>query len=1030
MTRISIIRPFIRPFAVSLCLALSSLVVLAQSSVQIKPGRDPKQPIDEEYTQKIREYTTESFFNSPLTDYLPASKTVPTPKAVIGDIAGAPGKLPYSHDVYRYMRMLEQASPRVKVYPIGRTEEDREMIAVAVTSEANMAKLDENRARLVKLADPRTIGMNDEEAEKLVAASVPVYYITGTIHSPETGSPTALMELAYRLAVDESPYIKAIRDNVVTLITPVVEVDGRDRQVDIYNWHLANPDKNWPSLIYWGHYIAHDNNRDAMALTLKLTQNVLNTYIGWKVQVLHDLHESVPYLYDNTVGAEPYNAWLDPILTNEWQMIGWNNVAEMTKFGMPGVFTHGTFDTWSPSYLMFVAATHNGISRLYETFGNGGADTVERTLSPEQYSRTWYRQNPPLPKTKWSQRNNNNYQQTGLLVSLAHVAANNKFFLRNFYLKSKNSIEKPKTSGPAAYVFPADDPRPGGQAELLRLLQMQGCEISRATAAFSVTVPAKKRPARPGTGEGGDRPQAEAATQAPATTTRQFPAGSYVVRMDQPYSRIADAMLDYQYWSPNDPQRNIYDDTGWTFGELGNVQVVRITDVKVLDAAMEKVTGDVRAPGGVKIVGEPAGSSNGGSQAASGVFVVNHNADNALVTLRYRFKDVSFDVAEEPFEVAGQKFNRGSFIVRGVAAADLERAAKELGLQVYALPSAPSVKTHAIKAPRIAVMHTWLSTQTEGWWRLAFDQLKVPYDYISTQDVAKDANLNAKYDVIVFAPVGRGNPQAIVSGLPMWGNPLPWKTTQLTPNLGKIDETDDMRPGLGWSGLENLHNFVRRGGLLITSTDTANFAVTFGFAPGVSIAPSQRLRITGSALRSKLVDAASPIMYGYNDNLAVYLPQGMIFNLSNTVGGGGGRPRGPEDRERPTGRGTPDDPDTPQNRPVAQAPERPRAEPWQAVPLTDEQLRNGINVIPPAFRPRVVLRYAEERELLVSGLLEGGGDIAQRAAVIDVPVERGHVVLFSNNPVWRGETQGSYFMVFNAILNFDNLNAGRKLDEK
>ena len=98
--------------------------------------------------------------------------------------------------------------------------------------------------------------------------------------------------------------------------------------------------------------------------------------------MLHDLHESVAYLYDNTVGDGPYNAWLDPILTDEWQMIGWHNVSEMTKMGMPGVFTHGTFDTWTPGYLMFIAATHNGISRLYETFGNGGADTVERTLGP------------------------------------------------------------------------------------------------------------------------------------------------------------------------------------------------------------------------------------------------------------------------------------------------------------------------------------------------------------------------------------------------------------------------------------------------------------------------------------------------------------------------------------------------------------------------------------------------------------------------------------------------------------------------
>src|SRR5256885_13321944 len=124
--------------------------------------RDPKIAIDEDYTKKIKEYTTEPFFGSPLVDYLPASKTVPTPKAVLGDVAGAPGKLPYAEEVYQYMRMLEKAAPsRVKVVSIGKTEEGREMIAVAVASDAIMAKLDENRARLARLADPRTINMDD-----------------------------------------------------------------------------------------------------------------------------------------------------------------------------------------------------------------------------------------------------------------------------------------------------------------------------------------------------------------------------------------------------------------------------------------------------------------------------------------------------------------------------------------------------------------------------------------------------------------------------------------------------------------------------------------------------------------------------------------------------------------------------------------------------------------------------------------------------------------------------------------------------
>jgi hypothetical protein len=979
------------------------------------PARDPKQPVDEAYTAKIQKYTTAPYFTSPLVNYLPASKNVPTPEAVLGDVAGAPGILPYAEDVYKYMRLLEKASPRVKVFSIGTTEEGREMIAVAVSSAENLQNLEENRARLAKLADPRRIKLDDAEADKLVAQAVPIYYITGTIHSPETGAPTALMEMAYRLAVDESPYIREIRDGVITLITPVVEVDGRDRMVDLYKWHLAHPKDFYPPLIYWGKYVAHDNNRDAMGVTLKLTENVLNTYIGWKAQVLHDLHESVPYLYDNTVGDGPYNAWVDPILADEWQMIGARNVADMTKFGMPGVFTHGDFDTWSPGYLMFIAAMHNGISRLYETFGNGGADTQERTLDPEDYARTWYRQNPPLPKTLWSQRDNNNYEQTGVLTSLHFFNENKRLFLKNFYLKSKRSVLKPSAEGPAAYVLPADDPRLSLQAELLRVLRKQAVEISRAKAAFTVSLPVTKEPKSK---KKQDSKEVSEKQAAPAPTTRDFPAGSYIIRMDQPYARIADALLDHQYWSPDDPQKTPYDDTGWTFGELFGVRVTRVTDLKVLDVSMERVT-EIHAAGGVK--GEGA------------IFAINNNAEPALATLRYKMKEAGMEAAEEPFESGGKKFNRGSFVIRNASRSELDHAAADLGLQVVALAAAPSVKTHPVRAARVAFVHTWLSTQTEGWWRLALDNLGIPYDYMSTQAIAKIDDLKAKYDVILFPPVGfASSPTAIINGIPMaWGNPLPWKNTPETPNLvGRNDSTDDMRPGLGWDGLAKLQAFVQKGGVLLTATDTSRFATETGFTTGVNTTSSQKLKIVGSVLGARLVDGASPIAYGYDEKLSVYCDNGPIFSLSSIAGARGRRRLGPESHSRPTGRGSVTDPDFTVGRSGVEAPEEPSWEAWEPPPVTDEQRRNGYRVIPPVNRPRVIFRYADSKELLISGLVEGGDEIAQRPAVVDVPSGNGHVVLFSINPVYRGETHGTYSLVLNTILNFDSLNAGRTLAEK
>ena len=900
-------------------LALSNVSAFAATAPNgsMLYARDPGQPIDQSYTAQILKDTTDPSFNSPLTDYLPASSSVPTPEKVLGHIAGAPNYLPYSADVYRYFRALAAASPRVKVFSIGRTEEGREMNPVAIADENLLANLDANKARLAKLADPRRIQMDDATADRLIAQSTPVYYITGTIHSTETGAPTALMELAYRLAVDNAPYVRQIRSHVITLITPIVEVDGRDRMVDLYNWHLAHPGENYPPLMYWGHYVAHDNNRDAMAMTLDLTRNVANTYIGWHAQVLHDLHESVPFFYDNTVGDGPYNAWIDPILTGEWQQLGWDNVQQLTTFGMPGVFTHGDFDTWSPGYLMFIAAMHNGISRLYETFGNGGADTVKRILTPEEYARTWYKPNPPLPEVMWSQRDNNNYEQTGLLTALHYFSDNSQLFLKNFYLKSKRSIEKPQLAGPAAYVFPADDKRSGSRAQLLRILQRQHTEISRLTAPATVTIPASKDD------DGKLKP----------ATKRRFAAGSYVVRMDQPYSRIADALLDRQYWSPKDPQHHPYDDTGWSMGDLFDVQVVRVTDSSILKARMRLLDKPVAVPS-------------------------------------------------------------------GLAAVDLPQA----------------------KLPRIALMHTWLDTQTEGWWRMALDKLHVPYDYISTQDAARIGDLRAKYDVILFGPVGDVSTQQIVDGLPMWGNPMPWKTTPLTPNIGRIDSTDDIRPGLGESGVEHLRQFVRSGGLLITSEDTAKFAIDEGLAPGVFITPATgKLKVVGSVLQAKFVDRKSPIAAGYaSDDLALYSAVGQSFTVSNLVTGDKGLPNA-KDYQRPTGRGGPHDIDMPEARAAAEPPALPDVKPWQALPLNAEQTRNNPWVIPADQRPQVILRFADAKHLLIAGLLDGADQMAERAAVVDARYGKGHVLLFASNPIWRGETIGSYPLVLNAIVHFDQL---------
>ncbi|MGH7576030.1 MAG: M14 family zinc carboxypeptidase, partial [Longimicrobiales bacterium] len=548
-----------RPSAVALLAPLALFASTVPSAVIAQT-----QPIDEEYTAKIAEATTEPFFITPHVDDLPASETVPTPLDVLGHIAGQPDVLSYPEDVHGYMRAVAEASDRVEVFSIGTSEEGREMIVVVVADEATITRLEDYKRMTGQLADPRTI--TDEEARQLFGEAKPIYYATGAIHSPETGSPEMLMELVYRLAVDESPFIREIRDNLIFMTTPIVEVDGRAKVVDLHMAPRKDPDADFDyprRPLYWGKYVAHDNNRDGMGLQLELTNAVLETFLEYKPTVMHDLHESASYLYTST-GRGPYNAWIDPIVVEEWNRLAHKEVKDMTAFGVPGVYTHDFYDGWAPNYMFWIANMRNAIGRFYETQGSGNASTRVLELNVE---RQWHRMNPPLGEVLWNIRNNVNLQQSALLIALHEVATNRHEFLENFWLKSKRSIAKPRAEGPAAWVFPAEDPRPGQQARLLGLLQRHGVEVQRANEAFTI-------------GE------------------QAFGAGSYVVRMDQPYSRAADMLLDKQYYNPDDPSP--YDDTGWTHGPLFNVETVRVDDAAVLDAPMTLETEPVKAPGGVQ----------------------------------------------------------------------------------------------------------------------------------------------------------------------------------------------------------------------------------------------------------------------------------------------------------------------------------------------------------------------------------------------------------------------------------------------
>lgn len=781
---------------------------------QRQPAERQPEQYDAEYARLVKEWTTKPEFMSPLVDHLPVKQGVPQPKDVLGYYIGMPKKLTNVADQQRYFRELEKATPRVKTLVAGKTEEGRDVMVVFVSSEANIANLEANRQNLKKLADPRMLA--EADARKIIAATKPHYHLTAGLHSTEYSPPETVMELAYRLAVSEEPYIKQIRENVIVSISPSTDVDGRDRAVDWYNaYKIDEPydgSENFGNPPYWGKYIFHDNNRD-INYGIDSLRVHLNWYLSYVPPIWHDLHESVPFLYTFS-GQPPQNPNLDPILYSELPFFANYEVNKLTGYGMPGVWHFGFVDMWSPGYLGFAAANHNGMLRMYEIFNGNGA-TTKKVRVGDQTRREWFRPSPPYAEVDWSIRNAVNYAQTGILTALELTSTFPQMIVENFYRKSLNSIDAGKTKAPHAFVIPAGQRDMTRVARVVNLLRLQAIEVSRSASEIKV---------KDGT----------------------FPAGSFVVKLDQPYGRLAKTLLEKQNYP--DPNLRTYDDSGWTMGLMNHTEVKTIQDKAILDVRADALTADIRVPGTLAGVGT--------------VTAVMHNGSLGLMTFRHRLKDVNMKAAKATFKAGAVEYPAGSFIVEG----SVDRVRKEveaLGLTATALRAMPAVETVDVDLPRIAIYSTWSSTEKVGWVRLAFDRFEVPYDLIY-KDQAKQGNLRAKYDVIVMPHQTSGS-KAIVHESPRTSRPLAYRKNEKFKTFGMYGETDDVRGGMGLEGAAEFQKFVEDGGVLMTLGVASYFPADFGLSRGVDAQRPQTpaFYAPGPIIQAEIVQASHPIFYGY-----------------------------------------------------------------------------------------------------------------------------------------------------------------------
>ena len=923
-------------------LSFCAVALLSAEGLSAQSPYAPDTP-EPRSVEAISSATTEPQFLSSWVSYLPASASVPSPQKFYGRIMGAPGELVDSSKAYAYCRALAAASPRVRVFTIGKSEEDRDILLLAIADEKGIASLDQLKTATAALADPRKT--DPTTAEQWIASSRPIYYFNAALHSDETGSTESVLELAYRLAVSELPMIRRIRENLIVLINPVSSPDGRDKQVEWFYKYLKGktdlatlPRQSPP---YWGKYVFVDLNRDAHQLTQETTKTVARMFFDWHPTVVHDLHEAVPLLMTWN-GTGPYNPHVDPITFTDFLSLSFYEVQTMTGLGMPGVSTWNFGEGFAELFLDSVAMNHNSIGRGYETFGNGTAETLTRSLNSDETSKEWYRPlPPPSGEFPWSARDNVNYNETAMLAALDYTASSSRQMLRNFYEKGLHSYRKGLEQPPYAFLIPDDQGDPQRVAQLVSRLMAQHIEVSRAAASLTV---------KEGT----------------------FPAGTYVVRLDQPYRNYAVDLLTPQIY-PKDATEP-YDDVSWELPAHYHLNVVPTADAAIRSAALSALTAPPQLRGALS--------------GAGNAFLLKDSGQESLLETRYLLSQLNIEIAEKPFSAGGKDYPAGSWLIaeQPGSADAIHSASEKLALDFDRVAFLPGVPHHTAKAPRLGVWVPWADTDSIGWVRYSLDQRHIPYIYLRDEDI-RSGHLHDKIDVLLYGHVDLELAEQI-HGLPKSWGPMPFNKSPQTPSFGTPAESHDITGGIGWEGLAQIQDFIEQGGLFITLGSGSMLPLEAGIVRGVrrdaggvprssqgggteSASASQQsvTRTPGAHLRVTFDRPDHPIAYGYQ-------PHTWVFR---------------------------------QNFPLYATPRR-----WLRMAYCTTCLDG------PVDPTNVVLEWGDRTgaPILVSGQIWGEGNLIGRPAILDSPVGRGHVVTFNFNPLHRDLNRGDQRMLWNAIINW------------
>lgn len=834
-----------------------------------------------------------------------------SPKEFLGFTPGDDRKLADWPQITGYFKHLAEHGRRIKWFDMGETTEGRPFFYVCISSPETLDDLEEFRRINARLADPR--GLSQSEAQDLIARAKTIVMISCSIHATEVGAAQMSMELAHDLVTSEEPKVREILDKVILLLVPSLNPDGLDLVVDWYKKYLDTPYEGTIPPFLYHKYAGHDNNRDWFMLNLvenRLTVERLHNV--WHPQIVLDMHQmrDTGFRFFVPPYVDPYDPNVDFILQQQINMLGTHIVGELLSAGKTGVSCYNGFDAYAPSraYQHY----HGGIRILSEAASVKIATPVSRSADELLVTRdgwdprqsTW--NHPvPWPGGVWRLRDIVEYNKIAAMAVLTHAARFRELWVSNFYKIGVRACERKQ---PYAFILPKDQRDPVMLYELLKVLHMGQVEIHRAKSDF----------------------EAEGAW---------FPAGSYVIKLAQPYGAYAKTLLEIQEYPdlrqyPGGPPKLPYDITGHTLPLLMGVRCTLAK--KSFEVELERVEVPELPWGQVQVLG---GLGDKAAKGNTGWYVLS-----SAVSASYKVVNNLLEQSREVYRTAGSfiKGGRhvpaGSFLVPADAAdaGEIQELCSRYGVTAWFMDGgggdgatgdrgSVDVARYKLKKPRVGVYQAYLPVADEGWLRFVLEEYGFPYETIRNQRIRR-GNLREEFDTIIFPSI---RAQVIAHGIRPGTYPPEY--------VG----------GLGQEGKQAIASFVEAGGTCVFADASCEWAIKELGLPVVNVLDGKRppeFFAPGSILRT-IVDTGHPLGFGLPRETAVMFA---------------------------------------------------RSPAWEA-------------------EARYVVARYPAVDPLMSGWLLGGKLLANKAALLEIPVGFGRVVLIGFHPHFRAQARGTYKVMFNAI---------------